>query len=124
MAAAVADFRPEQASEEKIKKNDVETLTLELVKNPDILADVARHSARPAMVIGFAAETQELLANARAKLESKNLDLIVANPVPSTFGSDFDQATLITRGGVVTELPAMAKDELAEKILDFVARVK
>jgi phosphopantothenoylcysteine decarboxylase / phosphopantothenate---cysteine ligase len=124
MAAAVADFRPEQASEEKIKKNDVETLTLELVKNPDILADVARHSARPAMVIGFAAETQELLANARAKLESKNLDLIVANPVPSTFGSDFDQATLITRGGVVTELPVMAKDELAEKILDFVARVK
>ncbi|HEX7588147.1 MAG TPA: bifunctional phosphopantothenoylcysteine decarboxylase/phosphopantothenate--cysteine ligase CoaBC [Anaerolineae bacterium] len=124
MAAAVADFRPEQASEEKIKKNDVETLTLELVKNPDILADVARHSARPAMVIGFAAETQELLANARAKLESKNLDLIVANPVPSTFGSDVDQATLITRGGVVTELPVMAKDELAEKILDFIARVK
>jgi len=124
MAAAVADFRPEQASEQKIKKNDVETLTLELVKNPDILADVARHSARPAMVIGFAAETQELLANARAKLESKNLDLIVANPVPSAFGSDIDQATLITRGGVVTELPPMAKEELAEKILDFVARVK
>jgi phosphopantothenoylcysteine decarboxylase / phosphopantothenate---cysteine ligase len=124
MAAAVADFRPEQASEQKIKKNDVEALTLELVKNPDILADVARHSARPAVVIGFAAETQDLLANARAKMESKNLDLIVANPVPSTFGSDIDQATLITRGGVVTELPPMVKEALAEKILDFVARVK
>ena len=124
MAAAVADFRPEQASEQKIKKNDVETLTLGLVRNPDILADVARHSARPAMVIGFAAETQDLLANARAKLESKNLDLIVANPVPSTFGSDMDKATLITRGGVVTELPPMSKEDLAEKILDFVARVK
>ena len=124
MAAAVADFRPEQAAEQKIKKNDVEALTLELVKNPDILADVARHSARPSMVIGFAAETQELLANARAKLESKKLDLIVANPVPSTFGSDVDQATLITRGGVVSELPPMSKEELAEKILDFVARFK
>ena len=124
MAAAVADFRPEQAAEQKIKKNDVEALTLELVKNSDILADVARHSARPSMVIGFAAETQELLANARAKLESKKLDLIVANPVPSTFGSDVDQATLITRGGVVSELPPMSKEELAEKILDFVARFK
>ena len=124
MAAAVADFRPEQAAEQKIKKNDVEALRLELVKNPDILADVARHSARPSMVIGFAAETQELLANARAKLESKKLDLIVANPVPSTFGSDVDQATLITRGGVVSELPPMSKEELAEKILDFVARFK
>ena len=91
------------------------------MKNPDILGDVARHSSRPAIVIGFAAETQELLANARAKLESKNLDLIVANPVPSAFGSDIDQATLITRGGVVTELPPMAKEDLAEKILDFVA---
>lgn len=121
MAAAVADFRPEQAAEQKIKKGGAETLTLELVKNPDILADVARHSSRPTLVIGFAAETQELLANARAKLESKNLDLIVANRVPSAFGSDMDQATLITRGGVVTELPPMAKEELAEKILDFVA---
>ena len=124
MAAAVADFRPEQTSEQKIKKNGVETLMLELVKNPDILADVARHSARPTTVIGFAAETQDLLTNARAKLESKNLDLIVANPVPSSFGSDVDQATLITRGGVVTELPPMAKEDLAEKILDFVARFK
>ncbi len=121
MAAAVADFRPEQEAEQKIKKGGVETLTLQLVKNADILGDVARHSSRPTLVIGFAAETQELLVNARAKLESKNLDLIVANPVPSAFGSDIDQATLITRGGVVTELPPIAKEELAEKILDFVA---
>ena len=121
MAAAVADYRPEQAAEQKIKKGNAETLMLPLVKNPDILGDVARHSARPAIVIGFAAETQELLANARAKLESKNLDLIVANAVPSAFGNDIDQATLITRGGVVTELPPIAKEELAEKILDLVA---
>ena len=121
MAAAVADFRPKQAAEQKIKKGTTETLTLELVKNPDILADVARRSSRPALVIGFAAETQDLLANARAKLASKNLDLIIANPVPSAFGSDIDQATLLERGGTVTELPPLAKDDLAEKILDFIA---
>ncbi len=121
MAAAVADFRPAQTAEQKIKKGNTETLTLELVKNPDILADVARHSSRPAVVIGFAAETQELLVNARAKLESKNLDLIVANPVPSAFGSDIDRATLIERGGAATELPPLTKEDLSEKILDFIA---
>ncbi len=121
MAAAVADFRPEQTVDQKIKKGNAETLTLELVRNPDILADVARHTSRPALVIGFAAETEELLAHARAKLESKNLDLIVANPVPSAFGSDIDQATLIARGGAVTALPPLTKEDLSEKILDFVA---
>ncbi len=121
MAAAVADFRPAQTAEQKIKKGNTKTLTLELVKNPDILADVARHSSRPAVVIGFAAETQELLVNARAKLELKNLDLIVANPVPSAFGSDIDRATLIERGGAATELPPLTKEDLSEKILDFIA---
>ncbi len=133
MAAAVADFRPAQAAEQKIKKGNAETFTLELVRNPDILKEVAewkgkkgnkgnnalspatRHSP---LVIGFAAETQDLLENARAKLESKNLDLIVANPVPQTFASDLDQATLIARGGALTALPPMKKEELAEKILD------
>jgi len=142
MAAAVADFRPAQASEQKIKKGNEETLTLELVKNPDILKEVAewkkkgnkvtegtgvsplatRHS--PLIVVGFAAETQDLLANARAKLESKNMDLIVANPVPSSFASDIDQATLIERDGATTELLPMPKEELAEKILDFLVKRK
>lgn len=123
MAAAVADFRPAHAAEQKIKKGETQTLLLELVRNPDILADVAawRGEDRRLIVVGFAAETQDLIANARAKLESKNLDLIVANPVPQSFGSDVEQATLIERGGAVTELPPMAKEELAERILDFVA---
>jgi phosphopantothenoylcysteine decarboxylase/phosphopantothenate--cysteine ligase len=69
-------------------------------------------------VVGFAAETQDLIANAHAKLESKNLDLMVANPVPSSFGSDMDRATLIERDGGMTELPPLPKEELAEKILD------
>lgn len=129
MAAAVADFRPAQASEQKIKKDASGTLTLELIRNPDILRDVAqcreqnqksKIGNRKLLVVGFAAETQDLLTNARAKLESKKLDLIVANPVPQSFGSDLDQATLLSRDGAVNELPPMPKEELAEKILDFV----
>lgn len=121
MAAAVADFRPTKSSEQKIKKGNEDKIVLELVKNPDILQEVSFALVRRTVLVGFAAETQELIANARAKLEAKNLDLIVANPVPQTFASDMDQATLITRGGVVTELPPMLKEDLAEKVLDFVA---
>jgi len=123
MAAAVADFRPAQMAEQKIKKGRAETLTLELVKNPDILYEVAqakRGIQNRLVVVGFAAETQDLIANARAKLEAKNLDLIVANPVPQSFGAELDQATLIARGGAVTELPPLPKEELAERILDFI----
>ncbi len=124
MAAAVADFEPAQAAERKIKKSGAETLTLSLVKTPDILSAVAdaRPTHRKLIVVGFAAETNDLLANARAKLEAKHLDLIAANPVPASFGTDVEQATLIERGGTATELPPMAKDELAERILDFVAQ--
>lgn len=121
MAAAVADFRPAKLAEQKIKKGRADTLTLELVKNPDILNEVSLLLMRRTVLVGFAAETQDLMANARAKLEAKNLDLIVANPVPQSFGSDMDQATLIARGNAITELPPMLKEDLAEKILDFVA---
>lgn len=121
MAAAVADFRPAKQAEQKIKKGKADTLTLELVKNPDILNEVSLLLMRRTVLVGFAAETQDLLANARAKLDAKNLDLIVANPVPASFGSDMDHATLIARDGTVTELPPILKEDLAEKILDFVA---
>jgi len=120
MAAAVADFRPAKSAEQKIKKGKADTLTLELVKNPDILNEVSLLLMRRTVLVGFAAETQDLIANARAKLEAKNLDLIVANPVPQSFGSEMDQATLIARDGTVTELPPILKEDLAEKILDFV----
>lgn len=124
MAAAIADFRPAQSAEQKIKKGSAETLTLELLRNPDILREVANRppttKRRPLIVVGFAAETQDLLANARAKIASKNLDLIVANAVPQTFGSDVNQATLLTRDGAVEELSPMPKEDLAEKVLAFV----
>ncbi len=124
MAAAVADFQPDQMAPEKIKRAKVKSLTLDLVPAPDILREVTRwrqENSKPLLVVGFAAETQDLVENARAKLESKNLDLIVANPVPQTFGSDVEQATLIERGGRVHQLSPMAKQDMANKILDFVA---
>ena len=114
MAAAVADYRPASIVGRKIKK-DKERLTLELVRNPDILAEVAD---RKLLKVGFAAETEDLIENARAKLAGKRLDLIVANPVPASFGGDAIQAILIARGGEVTELPPLPKSELAELVLD------
>ncbi len=124
MAAAVADFQPARAAEEKIKRATVKSLTLELVHAPDILKEVAKwrqENGKPLVVVGFAAETQELLANARAKLDAKSLDLIVANPVPQSFGGDAEQAMLIERGGSANQLPPMSKQDLADRILDFVA---
>ncbi len=124
MAAAVADFQPTQMAPEKIKRAKVKSLTLELGPAPDILREVAQwrqENGKPLLVVGFAAETQDLLENARAKLESKNLDLIVANPVPQSFGSDAELATLIERGGRANQLSPMSKQDLANKILDFVA---
>ncbi|MFQ6059031.1 MAG: bifunctional phosphopantothenoylcysteine decarboxylase/phosphopantothenate--cysteine ligase CoaBC [Anaerolineae bacterium] len=124
MAAAVADYRPAEIRERKIKKGEG-GLTLKLVRNPDILAQVARwRESEPGgsrlVVVGFAAETEDLVENARAKLEAKGLDLIVANPVPVSFGAPESQATLIDHQGEVTELPLLPKEEIAERVLDRV----
>jgi len=120
MAAAVADYRPAQAAEQKIKKGE-EGFSLQLTRNPDILAEVvARYADRtpPLIAIGFAAETENLVENARAKLERKGLDLIVANPVPATFGAEGTQVTLIDREGNVEPWPPLPKEELTERIVD------
>ncbi|MFH1003312.1 MAG: bifunctional phosphopantothenoylcysteine decarboxylase/phosphopantothenate--cysteine ligase CoaBC [Chloroflexota bacterium] len=118
MTAAVADYRPEEAAPAKIKKENQE-LTLKLVRTPDILTEVRGKFIR----VGFAAESDNLLANARQKLHKKQLDIIVANDITaagSTFGSDTNQVTLIDREGKVAELPLLSKREVAEKILDRV----
>ncbi len=126
MAAAVADFRLADVAQHKIKKGNT-GLTLELEPTRDILRDVAemRRSRRanlhsPLVVVGFAAETEDLVANAQEKLVAKNLDLIVANPVPASFGPGRVQVTLLDRQGEVTELPLLTKDEVAERVLDRV----
>jgi phosphopantothenoylcysteine decarboxylase/phosphopantothenate--cysteine ligase len=125
MAAAVADYRPAQVAAQKIKKSS-KGLTLELERTQDILAAVAqrRSEGMPGLVVGFAAETEDLLANAQDKLRRKSLDLIVANDVSaadSGFGVDTNRVTLIAADGQAEALPLMPKFEVAEHILRRVA---
>ena len=123
MAAAVADYRPVRAAEQKIKKGSG-NLTLELARNPDILRQVAdqrKTSDHPKIVIGFAAETKDLLDNARDKLMRKRLDMIVANDVSaadSGFGVETNRVTLLDATGGITPLPLLSKETVAEMILD------
>ena len=119
-AAAVGDWRVEAESAEKIKKNGGAPPELALVENPDILAGVARHPLRPALVIGFAAETENLLASARAKLARKGADWIVANDVsPETgvMGGTRNRVHLITSAGVES-WPEMTKAQVADWLVD------
>ncbi|MGI6285378.1 bifunctional phosphopantothenoylcysteine decarboxylase/phosphopantothenate--cysteine ligase CoaBC [Neomoorella humiferrea] len=121
-AAAVADFRPASRSAQKIKKGDNHKLILELEPTVDILASLDRRKERQ-ILVGFAAETEELLANARQKLEDKRLDLIVANDVTrpgAGFGSDTNICTLLFPDGRKEELPRLTKLEAAHRILDAV----
>jgi phosphopantothenoylcysteine decarboxylase/phosphopantothenate--cysteine ligase len=119
-AAAVGDYRIRHPHAAKLKgKRD---LTLDLTPNPDILAEVAaRHSG--AFIVGFAAETSDLVTNARAKLEAKGIDLLVANDVSQTgigFDADDNEVVLLDRWGGHRALPRMAKSAVADAILDHV----
>ncbi|HEX7372347.1 MAG TPA: bifunctional phosphopantothenoylcysteine decarboxylase/phosphopantothenate--cysteine ligase CoaBC, partial [Thermodesulfobacteriota bacterium] len=121
MAAAVSDYRPKVTSPEKIKKSQAE-LTLPLELNPDILREAGQRKEKR-LLIGFAAETESLLANARKKLAEKNLDLIVANDVSLSgagFAVDTNMVKLIDRSGKIEELPLMGKEDLADRVLDRV----
>lgn len=127
MAAAVGDFRPATVPAHKIKKTA--DLTLRLERTPDILAAVARQrvvTGFPRAVVGFAAESQDLLENARAKLEAKRLDLIVANDITAPdagFAAETNRVVLLDRAGGVEELPLMSKAAVAETVLDRVTRM-
>ena len=123
--AAVADYRPAQVADQKIKKTATprESLTLELVPNPDILASVAALENKP-FTVGFAAETEKLLEHATGKLERKKLDMIVANNVADTsigFNADDNQTTVIHRDGTVTALKKMSKDQLGRELISLIA---
>jgi phosphopantothenoylcysteine decarboxylase/phosphopantothenate--cysteine ligase len=123
-AAAVADWRPRAIAPNKMKKTaGVETLTLELVRTPDILADVAAHAARPALVVGFAAETEDVERYARGKLAAKRLDLIAANRVGiagAGFESDDNQLTVYGQS-LARDLGPAPKTDLADALLDLIA---
>jgi phosphopantothenoylcysteine decarboxylase/phosphopantothenate--cysteine ligase len=125
MVAAVADYRPRRAAAQKIKKRDAE-LVLELERTEDVLAGLAAARGRR-LLVGFAAETENLRANARKKLESKGLDLIVANAVGaagSGFDVDTNSALLIDAAGGEKQSGLVTKDELADMILDEVVRLR
>jgi phosphopantothenoylcysteine decarboxylase/phosphopantothenate--cysteine ligase len=128
MAAAVADYRPVDTVAQKIKKNG-DQLTLQLSRTPDILAEVARmrEAGRgPKVVVGFAAETEDLLENARDKLQRKRLDLIAANDVSAAdagFAVDTNRVTLLSADGSIEALPLMAKEEVAHEIWDRVCQL-
>ncbi|MGW5863658.1 bifunctional phosphopantothenoylcysteine decarboxylase/phosphopantothenate--cysteine ligase CoaBC [Streptomyces sp. NPDC055239] len=125
MAAAVADFRPQTYAAGKIKKKDgQEPAPIALVRNPDILAEIAGERPRPGqVVVGFAAETDDVLANGRAKLERKGCDLLVINEVGErkTFGSEENEAVVLGADGSETPVPYGPKEALADTVWDLVA---
>lgn len=124
MVAAVADWRVASAADQKLKKHPGESIpTLALTENPDILKTVGHHTTRPKLVIGFAAETQDVEANAKLKLERKGADMIVANDVsPSTgiMGGTRNSVKLIRRDGI-EQWPDLSKDEVADRLAALIA---
>jgi phosphopantothenoylcysteine decarboxylase/phosphopantothenate--cysteine ligase len=125
MAAAVADYRPADFASKKIKRGEG-PIELRLEPNPDILKEIGAQKDGK-MLVGFAAETDELVANANKKLKDKNLDMIVANDVTGTgagFDVDTNIVTILDRRGGVYALPLMSKDQLAEQIFDYLLALK
>lgn len=121
-AAAVADYRPVERKATKFKKQN-DSITIELVKNPDILAGLGAMDQRP-FLVGFAAETDNLVEYAAKKMQEKNLDMIVANDVSRAdagFNAENNRALLLFRDGRSEDCPLMSKDALAERILDRIA---
>jgi len=120
-AAAVLDWRPKETAEQKIKKGRG-VQTLELVENPDILAELGcSRGKNRCLLVGFAAETQDLIMNAQEKLKKKNLDLIVVNDVSredAGFEADTNAVKIVYRDGRMEELPLMTKEEVADQLLD------
>jgi phosphopantothenoylcysteine decarboxylase/phosphopantothenate--cysteine ligase len=117
MAGAVADYSPAEASEQKIKRAGKPELRIDLVENPDLIASVSGNFVK----VAFAAETENLLENAAAKLEKKGAQLIVANDVTATdagFGTETNRVTILDRDGDAEELPLLSKYEVADRLLD------
>jgi phosphopantothenoylcysteine decarboxylase/phosphopantothenate--cysteine ligase len=124
--AAVADFKCKDENCQKIKKKgDSDYMVLELEKNPDIVGELGKVKGNR-IVVGFAAETENLIEHAFEKLKKKNLDLIIANNVAKAgigFGSDDNEVTIIERSGSTKQVPKLSKDEIAHIILDAVKKV-
>jgi phosphopantothenoylcysteine decarboxylase / phosphopantothenate---cysteine ligase len=125
-AAAVADYRPKNVEDFKIKKTNQDFLNLELEKTPDILSNVSQNRHDGLLIVGFAAETNDVINYAKSKMEKKNLDLVVANDITKDgagFNCDTNIATILRREDEI-DLPLMSKRELADKILDEVVKLR
>jgi phosphopantothenoylcysteine decarboxylase/phosphopantothenate--cysteine ligase len=115
-AAAVADYRPKEVYSKKIKKKDA-SLSLDMERTVDILAEIGKQKGTR-ILIGFAAETDDLIANAQKKLQAKNLDLVIANDVAVGFAGDTNQIKILFQTGEIKDLPIMTKEEVSQVILD------
>ncbi|NNC78634.1 MAG: bifunctional phosphopantothenoylcysteine decarboxylase/phosphopantothenate--cysteine ligase CoaBC [Acidimicrobiales bacterium] len=127
MAAAVADFRPANPADQKIKKGDAATPAIELERTHDFLVDLGASKAEGQTIVGFAAETNDLVSNARGKLERKNLDLIVANDVSEPgagFGHDTNKVTILGQNGAESDVAMSSKRVVADAILDAVVAIR
>jgi phosphopantothenoylcysteine decarboxylase/phosphopantothenate--cysteine ligase len=125
MSAAVSDYRPSEYSSVKIKKTE-EPMTIPLSRNADILLDLGNRKDPDQLLIGFAAETDNILQNAQQKLVSKNLDLIIANDVSAEgagFEVDTNIVSIIDGGGKCDQLPLMSKHDIADQILNRVVQL-
>lgn len=120
MAAAVADYRVKEPAKEKMKKGEENSLTLELVKNPDILQEI---SAKGVMTVGFCAESEKLLENAREKIQKKGCDYLVANDISRKdigFSSDYNEVTILDKNGNMTKIERADKATVARKIFEAI----
>ena len=124
-AAAVADYRPAVVSDNKIKKKDGD-MSIELTRTEDIIGTLGKNKKKEQFLCGFSMETENMLENSKAKLDKKNLDMIVANNVKvkgAGFGTDTNVVTIITRNDC-RELPIMSKEEVADEILSYIMQLK
>ena len=123
MAAAVADYRVKDRSNQKMKKGNQDSITLELVKNPDILAELCKNKSDQ-VIVGFCAESENLIQNAKVKIEKKGCDYLIANDISRQdigFGSEDNEVTILDKSGGVTKLDKAPKNVIARKIWETVA---
>ena len=126
MAAAVADYRPVECAKSKIKKDGNEELTLKLVKNPDILANLCKNKRKNQVVVGFCAESDDLLENAKSKLEKKGCDYLVANDITRSdiaFSSDYNEVYILSKNAPMVKIDRNTKDNIAKSILETVLKL-
>jgi len=133
MAAAVADYRVKEQSEQKIKKGEEETITLELVKNPDILAELclkrnlttsSHGEGKLPIIVGFCAESENLMGNAKTKIEKKGCDYLIANDISRKdigFNSDENEVTILDKNGNIIKIEKLPKKVIARKILEWIS---